>query len=69
MARLNCAPLKLGICLAQGVTNIGKLNSDVIKRWINGQDLTQGTEPYWIIDFGIGTSEHEAALYRAVYVC
>ena len=45
----------------------GKPNSDVIKRWINGVDITQRPRDVWIIDFGVDMPEAEAALYEAPF--
>ena len=45
----------------------GKPNSDVIKRWINGIDITQRSRDVWIIDFGVDMPESEAALYEAPF--
>ncbi|MXY46546.1 MAG: class I SAM-dependent DNA methyltransferase, partial [Chloroflexi bacterium] len=42
----------------------GKPNSDVIKRWINGTDITNRPRNMWIIDFGTDISEEDAALYE-----
>ena len=45
----------------------GKPNSDVIKRWINGIDITQRSRDVWIIDFGVDMPETQAALYEAPF--
>jgi type II restriction/modification system DNA methylase subunit YeeA len=42
----------------------GRPNSDVLKPWINGSDITRRNRDYWIIDFGWEMSEQEAALYQ-----
>ncbi len=39
-------------------------NSDVIHPWINGLDITRRNRHLWIIDFGVGLSEEDAALYE-----
>jgi hypothetical protein len=41
----------------------GRPNSDVIRPWVNGKDLTTRLRNMWIIDFGEMTVE-EAALYE-----
>lgn len=41
----------------------GKANSEVIRPWANGQDVTRRPSDTWIIDFG-EMSEKEAALYE-----
>ena len=45
----------------------GKPNSDVIKRWINGTDITQRPRNVWVIDFGVDMVERDAALYEAPF--
>ena len=42
----------------------GRPNSDVIKPWANGQDITRRNSDTWIIDFGTDMSESNAALYE-----
>ena len=42
----------------------GRPNSDVLRPWMNGMDLTRNPSGRWIIDFGWEMSEHEAALYE-----
>ena len=45
----------------------GRPNSDVLKPWINGMDVTRRPVGKWIIDFGWEMSEPEAALYEAPF--
>ena len=45
----------------------GRPNTDVIKRWINGTDITQRPRNLWVIDFGTDMPEAEAALYEAPF--
>jgi type II restriction/modification system DNA methylase subunit YeeA len=45
----------------------GRPNSDVLRPWMNGMDLTRSPSGRWIIDFGWELSEPEAALYEAPY--
>jgi len=42
----------------------GRPNSDVLKPWVNGMDVTRRPRDMWIIDFGCTMSEAEAALYQ-----
>jgi len=42
-------------------------NSDVVRPWVNGLDITRRPRSMWIIDFPPGMSEREAALYEAPY--
>ncbi len=45
----------------------GRPNSDVLRPWMNGMDLTRQPSGRWIIDFGWEMTEHEAALYEAPF--
>ena len=45
----------------------GRPNSDVVTPWVNGMDLTKRPSGTWIIDFGVGMSESDAAKYEAVF--
>jgi len=45
----------------------GKENTEVIKPWINGLDVTRRPRDMFIIDFGVGMPEQEAALYEAPF--
>ncbi len=45
----------------------GLANSDVIKLTCNGQDLLQRGPRKWVIDFGVSTSEADAAYYEAPF--
>ncbi|MHB1145515.1 MAG: class I SAM-dependent DNA methyltransferase [Thiobacillus sp.] len=45
----------------------GKPNSDVVKPWANGNDLTARPSDTWIIDFGIAMLEADAALYETPF--
>ncbi|PPD45126.1 MAG: SAM-dependent methyltransferase [Methylocystis sp.] len=42
----------------------GRPNSDVLRPWVNGLDLTRRPRDMWIVDFGWEMSEEEAALYE-----
>lgn len=42
----------------------GKTNSDVLRPWRNGMDVTRRGRDMWIVDFGWEMSEQEAALYE-----
>ena len=44
----------------------GKGNGDVVRRWVNGRDITGRSRGMWIIDFG-DMSKERAALYEAPY--
>jgi type II restriction/modification system DNA methylase subunit YeeA len=44
----------------------GKPNSDVLKPWFNGGDITDRPSHRWIIDFG-KMSEHDAAFYEGPF--
>ena len=45
----------------------GRTNTDVLKPWRNGRDLTQRSADKWIVDFGHTMSEEDAALYEAPF--
>ena len=45
----------------------GRPNLEVIKRWINGIDITRGSRDVWIIDFGVDMPMVDAALYEAPF--
>ena len=44
----------------------GKGNSEVVKPWVNGRDITDRSRGMWIIDFG-DMSADEAALFEAPF--
>jgi hypothetical protein len=45
----------------------GKPNSDVVVPWVNGMDLTQRPSGTWIIDYGVGLSQANAAHYQSPF--
>lgn len=45
----------------------GRPNADVLKPWINGDDITSRSSEKWIIDFGLSMTETEAALYETPF--
>ena len=45
----------------------GKPNSDVLRPWVNGTDIVKERHGKWIVDFGTGISESDAALYEAPF--
>ena len=45
----------------------GHPNTEVIKRWINGTDITQRPRNIWAIDFGVDMPLAEASLYEAPF--
>ena len=42
----------------------GRANSDVVKPWVNGLDVTRRPRDMWIVDFGVARPEEDAALYE-----
>ncbi|MPZ49318.1 MAG: class I SAM-dependent DNA methyltransferase [Dehalococcoidia bacterium] len=42
----------------------GRSNSDIVRPWVNGDDLTGRPRGFYIIDFPPGTTAAEAALYE-----
>ena len=45
----------------------GRSNSDVLKPWVNGMDLTRRPAGKWTVDFGWSMTETDAALYEAPF--
>ncbi len=45
----------------------GCYNTDVVRSWVNGLDITRRPRGVWIIDFGVSMPEEEAALYEKPY--
>jgi hypothetical protein len=45
----------------------GRPNSDVVRPWVNGLDITRRPRGMWIIDFGVDMPEADAALYEAPF--
>ena len=45
----------------------GRSNTDVVRPWVNGLDITRRPRSMWIIDFGVRMPESEAALYEAPF--
>ncbi|MCZ6850166.1 MAG: class I SAM-dependent DNA methyltransferase, partial [Planctomycetota bacterium] len=45
----------------------GRTNSEVVRPWINGRDVTARSRAYWIIDFPPGTSLEDATLFEAPF--
>jgi len=50
--------------IAAPVNPNGRPNSDVVRPWTNGRDISQRPDDRWIIFFPDGMSESEAALYE-----
>ncbi|MBK1642540.1 hypothetical protein CKO12_11755 [Chromatium okenii] len=42
----------------------GNPNSDVVRPWVNGMDITRRPSDTWIVDFGLGMKEADAACYE-----
>jgi type II restriction/modification system DNA methylase subunit YeeA len=53
--------------LAMPVNPNGRPNSNVVRPWINGMDITRRPRNMWIIDFGVDMPEHEVALYEGPF--
>ena len=45
----------------------GRSNTDVLKPWVNGMDVTRRPTGKWIVDFGWSMTEADAALYEAPF--
>jgi type II restriction/modification system DNA methylase subunit YeeA len=50
--------------LAAPLNPNGRPNSDVVRPWVNGLDVTGRPRGMFIIDFGVNMAENEAALYE-----
>jgi hypothetical protein len=53
--------------LAAGGNPNGRPNSDVVRPWVNGLDITRRPRDYNIIDFGTEMGLEDAALYEAPF--
>lgn len=51
--------------LARPVNPNGRYNSDVVRPWTNGQDITKRPSDHWIVFFPDALGADEAALYEA----
>ena len=71
MGSIKVGPFEITQEMAQGMLHVpnphGKPNSDVIRPWINGRDITHRSRNMWIIDFGVEMSQADAALYEAPF--
>jgi len=45
----------------------GQRNSDVLRHWMNGADITRRNRNMWIVDFGADMDVDEAACYEAPF--
>ena len=45
----------------------GRPNSEVIRRWITGTDIAEGSRNEWIVDFGVDMPMQDATLYEAPF--
>jgi hypothetical protein len=45
----------------------GRSNRTVVRRWVNGLDITRRPRNMWIVDFGTHMTREEAALYETPY--
>ena len=46
---------------------IGRSNTEVVKRWANGMDVTRRWADNWIIDYGVDMPQAQAALFEAPF--
>ncbi|AQR62783.1 SAM-dependent methyltransferase [Brevundimonas sp. LM2] len=53
--------------LAKPLNPNARPNADVLRHWVNGDDLTDRRADWWIIDFGEAASDAEACLYEQPY--
>ena len=45
----------------------GRSNAQVVRPWVNGENITGRDATLWIVDFPPATSAHEAAMYEAPF--
>jgi len=50
--------------LAAPLNPNGRSNSDVVRPWANGLDITRRPRGMYVIDFGVDMTEEQAALYQ-----
>jgi hypothetical protein len=53
--------------LLEPINPNGRPNSDVLRPWANGDDVTRRSSGKWIIDFGVDRSLEEASLYTSPF--
>lgn len=68
LGMMKAGPFDINASIAQVMLDAsgnphGKPNTDVVKRRMNGQDVTDRAREIWVIDFGVDTTEEEAAQY------
>ncbi|MDZ4720231.1 MAG: type IIL restriction-modification enzyme MmeI, partial [Roseiflexaceae bacterium] len=61
-------PFEISVDVAQKMLAVdantnGRPNSDVVRPWANGSDITGRSREMWIIDFGVGLTEQNASHY------
>ena len=57
-------PEQATVMLAAPINPNGRPNSDVVRPWVTGMDITRRARRLCIIDFGVSISEGDAALYE-----
>jgi hypothetical protein len=60
-------PEEEALRLLEAPTPPGRPNSDVLVPWVNGMDITRRARGMWVLDYGIGCTESEAAKYEAPF--
>ena len=60
-------PKQAALELLSSPTPHGVPHSEIVVPWINGKDLTGRARGMWIIDFGVGMEEAEAAKFEAAF--
>ena len=60
-------PDPAGKLLARSGNPNGHPNSDVVRPWVNGLDITRRPRGMYIVDFGLNMSLDDAALYEAPF--
>jgi hypothetical protein len=71
IADVKVGPFDIGADVAQQLLAApnpdGRSNRDVVRPWVNAQDITSRRRGMWIIDFGLDMPMEQAALYEAPF--
>lgn len=71
MGDTKVGPFEIPVDEAVALLNLpnpnGQPNSDVLRPWVNGLDITRRPRDLWIVDYAPGTTRQDAALYEAPF--
>ncbi|MEX2431544.1 MAG: DNA methyltransferase, partial [Dehalococcoidia bacterium] len=60
-------PEEVALAMLKQSNPDGRPNSDVVRPWVNGLDVTRRPRNMWIVDFGTDMPVEQAALYEAPF--